>query len=1048
MELGKVTIKLQIRRRQPLSAPEGVGHIFAKIQLHFSMKQRYLSWVRTLWVLALLLGGSLVLEAQTTIRGTITDADGGDPLIGANVLVEGTSTGTVTDFDGNFELTVPTGASALRVSYTGYASQTVPLVAGQTVYNLEMSAGESLQEVVVVGYGTQSQQEVTSAVTSVKEEDFNQGVVNNPTQLVQGKVAGLQIATPGGDPNQTPTIRLRGLSTLGANTEPLVIIDGVIGASLNTVDPSDIASFDVLKDGSAAAIYGTRASSGVIIVTTKKGTKGKTTVDYRVQGGVEAFGRGVEVASADRFRELRPDAFDGGENNDWYDELTRTAFSQVHNIGIGGGLGTGSYRASLNYRDVEGVANWSGFNQLNGRVNINQSALDNKLKFDFTAAANSRQSDFGFNDAFRYAVIYNPTIPARATSVPAGANYTLVGGYTRVDQFDDFNPVAINEQNSNTGLNREQLVSGRVSYQPIEGLDIAAFFARNVTNNQFDTYFSKTSQFIGRDFNGRGQRTTEEFRNDLFELTANYNWEFSNNSSLKFLAGYSYQDLETDRLFVRGDQSISDVFGVNGFGFYNGFANGNSAVSSGGDRSELESFFGRVSLDYDNIFFASASLRSDGSTRFGADEKRGLFPAVSAGVNLAGFLNQADINTVKLRAGYGVTGNIPGQSNLSTRLFSQAGSFFFNGEYVPAYSISRNDNPALRFERKGELNVGLDLAFFDYKLTAAIDYFNRRTTDLIFNVPVSIGASNPITGESYTASSIFANLDDVAFVNRGIEVAVGYDVANSDRFSYRPSLVFSTITTILDSVDVENPDFPFFTGGAREQYQASTSPGAPGQNNAPTQVIRAGQELGQIYTYVFQGIADNGDYEFQDLNGDGSITFSSEASPDKQVVGNGLPDWTLGFQNEFRFGNFDASAFFRGAFGHSLANMPRNFYENTSPTRGTDNVVVTDNFDPNLRPEVLRFNSLYVERADFIVLDNASIGYRVPLAANSKISALRIGLAGQRLFYITNYSGVDPEVRYADNVDPLNPNILAPGIDRRNNYFRTRSFNLQVNVTF
>ena len=1003
---------------------------------------------RWLWVLALFFTSASVAVAQTTISGQISDAGNQETLIGANVIVPGTSIGTATDFDGNFELTVPEGTTALSVSYAGYQTQTLTLTPGQTTYNLNLSAGELLDEVVVIGYGSQKSKEVTSAVTSVKEDDFNQGVVNNPTQLIQGKVAGLQIANPGGDPNQAPTIRLRGLSTLGANTEPLVIIDGVIGASLSSVDPNDIASFDVLKDGSAAAIYGTRASSGVIIITTKKGKAGETTVSYQAQGGVETLAKGVEVASADRYVELRGSAVDFGERNNLYDDLTRTALSQIHNLSLSGGLGTGSYRASVNFRDVQGVANFSGFNQLNGRLNVTQSAFENKLRFDFTATTTTRKADVGFNDAFRYAVIFNPTIPLRGTVAPTGANYSYVGGYAQVDQFDYFNPVAINEQNSNTSDIQDQLLSGRVTVTPIPGLDVAALFSRNTVDSRFDQYYSKQSRFVGAGRNGLGQRTTRTNANDLFELTGNYALELANNSSVSFLAGYSYQKFETDESFVGTGNFISDQAGVSNFRFSNDFATGNATVTSGGDRSELQSVFGRVNFDYDDTYFLSASVRQDGSTRFGANNKTGIFPAVSGGVNLAKFVASSAVNTLKLRAGYGVTGNTPSGSRQSIQVFEPGGSFFYQGRFVPSYGITRNANPDLRFEKKGELNVGLDLAFLDYKLTGSVDYFNRRTTDLIFNVPVSIGSANPATGGSYVANSIFANLEDVAFVNRGVEFSLGYQVASTENFTWNPRIVISTVKTILDSVDVENPSFPFFTGGARQQFQPSTSPGAPGQNNAPTQVLRAGQEIGQIYTYVYQGIADNGDYILEDLDGSGDVTINSEASPDKRVVGSGLPDWTLGFQNEFRFGNFDAQLFFRGAFGHSLSNMPRNFYENVAPTRGTDNVVVTKYFDPGLNPSTLRFNSLYVEKADFVTLDNASIGYTFDLPSDSKLRRARIGLSGQRLFYITNYTGVDPEVRYADNADPLNPNILAPGIDRRNNYFRTRSFNLALNVTF
>ena len=1007
---------------------------------------------RLVWVVALLIGSASLTFAQTTISGTILDADNDEPLIGANILVVGTSTGTITDYDGNFELALPEGAEELRISYTGYAAQTIPVVAGQTNYNLSLGAGELLDEVVVVGYGTETQSEVTSAVTSVKEEDFNQGVVNNPTQLVQGKVAGLQIAQPGGDPNGSPSIRLRGLSSLGANTEPLIIIDGVIGASLNTVDPSDIAAIDVLKDGSAAAIYGTRAGAGVIIVTTKRGRAGEPVVSYNVQGGVETLSRGVQVADADTYVDLRGPEFDFGARNDYIDELTDTGLSQIHNLSFSGGSGTGSYRASINYRDVEGVAINTGFDQINARLNVRQSALDDMLRFDLSASVTSRESEFGFSEAFRYASIFNPTLPVRVDEAdgPSDNGYQVLGGYTQLDQFDYFNPIALAELNTNTGNARDGLISGRVTFEPVDNLEFSTQYAVTTRNIQNDTYQSRFSRGIGQDRGGLGSRFSQDQRDNLWEITGTYTLDLSADTEVEFLAGYSYQEFFVNNGFTQVGNFVSDATGVNGLQFGQDINNGLANINTGGDRSELESYFGRVSLDFLNTYFVKASLRSDGSTRFGADEKRGIFPAISAGVNLGSFVTNADVNTLKLRVGYGITGNLPGGSLNSQSRYNIQGAYPINGDpnsFDPGANILASANSGLRFERKSELNVGLDYAFFDYRLTGNIDYFRRNTDDLLFNATVPVGGSSP-NGDLFFTSSILANLDDVVFRNEGVEFALRYDLIQNEGFSYAPSFVFSTVKTTLDSVDNDSPIFEFFPGEGNQQFQFSTSPGSPGQNNAPTQVIRAGEEIGQIYTYVFEGIAEDGNYIFTDFNNDGDISFTSGESPDKQVVGNGLPDFTIGFANEFSFGNFNANLFFRGAFGHSLANMPRNFYENTAPTRGTDNVVTTELFNPDLSPAEVRFNSLYVEKADFVVLDNASIGYNIPLNSDSRLRNVRVSLAGQRLFYITNYTGVDPEVRYADNVDPLNPNVLAPGIDRRNNYFNTRSFNLGLTVGF
>ena len=1027
------------------------------------MKQSLAALQRFGVLAALLFFTGAIAVAQTTISGTIVDPETDEPLIGANVLVVGTSTGTITDYDGNYELTLPEGAEQIRVSYTGYSPQTIAVVPGQTTYDVELTSGELLEEVVVIGYGSTTQSEVTSAVTSVKEDDFNQGVVNNPTQLVQGKVAGLQISTPSGDPNQQPVIRLRGLSTLGANVEPLIIIDGVIGADLSTIDPSDIASVDVLKDGSAAAIYGTRAASGVIIYTTKRAAPGETTVSYNVQGGLEQFANGVDVASAEEYLDLRGgdgENIDFGERNDVYDLLTRNALSQIHNLSVTGGTENTSFRASLNYRDVEGVAVWSEFEQLNARLNVRQTAFDDMLTFDLTGSITSRESEEGYSAAFRYAPIFNPTIPLN----PGGPDRTedgfnVVGGFSQVDQFDYFNPLMINRLNSNELTNRQSLLSGIATLRPVDGLEIQAQYSVTSGTTRRDRYSQRTSNFpigIGANINGAGSNGFGNLEqgistNNLFEATASYGFDATSDLPVEFLVGYSYQELENEFSTIQAGNSLTDAVGTDGFGFYQDFNLGRSVVFSGGDRQELESFFGRVKLDYDDFLYLQASIRNDGSTRFGRDEKRGWFPAVSGGVDVGRFVTSPDINTIKLRAGYGVTGNLPGQSLLSQFLFTQGGAYPIAGpgQYAPAAVPLRNANSGLRFERKGELNVGLDLAFLDYRLTAAFDYFRRNTTDLIDQINVPPGGQSP-NGDLFFNDLIFANLDDVALQNNGFEATVGYDVLQSETFSWTPRVVFSSVRTSLEATDSDDLVFRFFAEGQGERYLESTSPGAPGQNQAPTQVIRVGEELGQIYTYVPRGVTDDGLFIFEDLNGDGQVEILQQASPDKEVVGFGLPDFTLGLQNQFYFGDFDASIFFRGDFGHSLENMPRNFYENLAPTRGTDNVVVTDYFDPNI--EESRFNARYVEEADFVVLDNASIGYNIPISSDSRIKSVRVGLAGRNLFYITNYTGVSPEVRYVDTGQGANPtangNILAPGIDRRNNYIRTRSFNLQANITF
>ena len=1022
-------------------------------------------------LLLLCLSMTSLAVAQSTVKGTLTDAESGEALIGANVLVVGTSSGTITDFDGTYSVSVPEGSTQLEFSYTGFQTQTVD-IAGQSVIDIAMSSGTVLDEVVVVGYGTTTQKQITSAVSSVKEEDFNQGQVNNPVQLIQGKVAGLSISAPGGDPNGGQTIRLRGLNTFGANTEPLVVIDGVIGGSLNTVDPSDIASIDVLKDGSAAAIYGTRASAGVILITTKKGKSGKTKIEYNTTLTTEMIAETLPVADratylAEREKAIRNfaaedatpediqsqiDALDASPDGqmtdtDWVDEVTDNSFSQVHNLSLSGGLGGTTYRASFNFRDVNGVGIGTGFDQLNGRLNLTQKALDDRLTVGLNVSATKRESDFGFEEAFRYATVYNPTAPVFFGPNSTSSLVDKYGGYYQSENFDNFNPVAILEQNSNTGERRDLLISLRGDYELVDGLKAGVFYSTQRTNLDNTEYYARNSYFRGFNDGGRAVRYSEDQTNDLFELTGNYNKSFGN-TDLDILGGYSYNEIGRDNFRAQASRFISDDTGADNLNFGNLAAQGDpNAVQSSRELYKVIGFFGRANLSIDNTYFLTATVRHEGSTRLGENNKWGTFPSVSAGINFANLADLPSVDNLKLRLAYGVTGALPPESYLSIFRYTRQGSFFFNGNFTPAFGPNRNANPDLKWERKTDINAGLDFALMDYKLTGTFDYYNSTTNDLIYFVGVPVPPN--------FAPNTWANLEDVELKNSGVELTLTYNMTNADKsFSWEPTVTFGTYETILDTLDVDNAEFSFFQGGS-EFFDPLTTPGAPGQNNNAIIGVFGGQEIGQIYGPVYDGLNEDGSFRFVDIDGDGMIE-TGFGGDDTQVIGNGLPDFSLGFANTFRFNDIDFSFFLRGDFGHDLANMYRNFYESNGNTRYIDNLVQTENYDPNSfgTPQ---FSSLYVEDASFLTLDNVSIGYRVPLAEGSKFSNLRFSLTGRNLFYITNYSGVDPNVRYtdpgaADNGGfasrEFNPSPLAPGIDRRNSYFRTRQFSFGLSVGF
>ena len=579
---------------------------------------------------------------------------------------------------------------------------------------------QALSEVVVVGYGTQEKKEITSSVASVKAEDFNKGVVNDPAQLLQGKVAGLSITRPGGDPNDGFNIRLRGVSTFGANAEPLVVIDGVIGASLATVDPNDIESIDVLKDGSAAAIYGTRGSSGVILVTTKSGQAGVTRVDYNASLAFSQVANSIEFMDASEYRQVAGSADLGGDT-DWLDEVTDLGVSQIHNLSLSGGTSATTYRASVNIRDVEGIGINTGFEQLNARFNLTQKALKDRATFTVNATTTTKNSELGWNEAFRYAISANPTLPVR---YDGGTGQTDIGGYAERDIFDFFNPVSIAEQVINDQKDIKILGSFRADFDlsdMVDGLTLGFFYSQQRENELKGQYAPSTTKF--QDANARdgiAARNSVNKWNELFETTLNYNNSFGS-SDIAFLGGYSYQDFYEEGHGASGGIFLTDAFTYNNLGTAQEFPRGLGGAGSYANSNRLIAFFGRLNFTFDGTFFLSASARYEGSSRFGEDEKWGLFPAASAGVNVTNLTSIPGIDDLKLRASYGRTGNQPGSSYESIQRYGATGSFFFNGNYVPSYGPISNANSALQWETKDEIDIGADFSAVGGK----VDWYNR-----------------------------------------------------------------------------------------------------------------------------------------------------------------------------------------------------------------------------------------------------------------------------------------------------------------------------------
>jgi iron complex outermembrane receptor protein len=982
----------------------------------------------------LLFGGFIYAQ---TVTGTVSDNSG--PVPGVNIIVQGTTTGTQTDFDGNYSLDVGSDDAVLVFSFIGYSTQTIP-VNGQSVINVTLAEDAAqLDEVVVVGYGSTTRKEVTTAVTSVSTEDFNQGTINEPTQLLQGKVAGLTAYNKGGDPNTNATIRLRGISTIGGSAEPLVIIDGVPGGDLNAVDPNDIENITVLKDGSAAAIYGTRGSSGVIIVTTKSGkTMQEARISYNGQFATSSIANQVDIMNASEF--IAAGGNDLGSDTDWIDEVTRTGFSQIHNVSAVGGTEKSTYRVSANFRDTEGILQNTGFKQFNARTKLSTRLLDDKLKVDFNAALTQRDSDFGFNEALRYAVTYNPSAPIFGDDAIFPFNSEQYGGYFEtLGLFDSFNPVSIANQNKNYGSRSIVTYALNFKYSFTDNLTADLAISEQNIKNQNRTYYPTTSYFRGNAVSpvrrGRADFNTNESRLQTLEAFATYNKQISDKLSFKVTAGYSYQENDFNEFaLVLGDFppgvdfDFQDQIEASQDLLEAGRVEANSARRDG---DKIIAAFARVNATFDNAIYFNASLRREGSSRFGTDNQWGTFPSVAVGADLNNYLGLENVNLLKARIGYGVTGSIPPEVGLFATTFDVANGADGNSSSGTS-NASRAPNPDLKWEEKNELNFGIEFA--NDRLSATMDIYTRTIEDFIYLADVDAALFNGIGQQYQNGGELKTN---------GFELTANYDAVKTDKLTWNTGIVFSTYKTTLEKS----------TSGD----QVIANLGSPGQNSTNMILVREGEEVGQIWGPVWTGEVDgNGTPILADVNGDGNLVTDQGSAlqddADFKVLGKGLPDFEIGWTNQLTFGKWDLNAFFRGAFGHSLVNTFRAFYEPRIGSQASYNFVNTELASADVK--TAQFSSHYVEKADFFKLDNLSVGYNFDID-NSYIRNIRLSLSGQNLFTITDYTGTDPEPSLQDfgaasNGDFVNAtaNVLAPGIDRRNSYFSSTTITLGINVNF
>ena len=962
--------------------------------------------------------------AQTQISGTVVDQTG-EPVIGAYVTLESdNSVGTITDFDGYYEISVPSNAN-LVFSFMGYESQTLS-VAGKSTLDVTLAeVTTKLEEVVAIGYGSQKAKEVTSSVTSVKSEDFNAGVKGNPMGLLQGKVAGLNISKKGGDPTSTGyNIQIRGFSTLdkGAGSAPLYIVDGVPVSNIDNISPEEIASMDVLKDGSAAAIYGTRGTNGVIIITTKRSEGesaecGRASVEYSGYVSYAAAQKKTGMATPEQYRNLEsisggkvvPVIIDGGYNTDWMDALLNPApITHSHNVAISGNTKNFGYRGSVMFKDAKGVAVNSGRQEIIAKIAADQKLLDGWLKLQYDFSYMHYRNDYFCGD-FKQAAILNPTYPIYNKETESGYYLPTASGQS--------NPVAAANQKESyqEGNYFRGSVKATVDIKAVPGLKVNGFAAIEEGDN-YDYYYC--SQLYDTDKNeaGKAERKTSRNLNQLYEATIDYSGSWSGHN-LAVVAGFSYQNF-----FYDGSNMSNKGFPTDNYKYYSMYDGDASKkylnIGSYRNSNTLMSMFARVNYNYNEKYLISASVRREGSSRFGENHKWGWFPAVSAGWRISGedfMSDQTWCDDLKLRLGFGITGNNLGSDLKSKQLLTTGGTFWYDGEWITTYGVMQNANPDLRWEKKYEYNVGIDFAFLKSRLNGTIDLYYRDTKDLLWEYDVPT--------PPYQFNKLLANCGEI--VSKGIEISLtGVPVLTKDwNWTTGVTLAFNDNKI----VKLSDPEL-----GLNYSEMLCGGVGENGIQGVNTQKIVEGESVGTFYGYKVVGVTSKGALKYEK---------DEEGKNKLQVIGNAQPLFTYGWNNTIRWKNLDLTFFFRGVYGNDVLNVKRWAY-GPSKSQGM-NVFIKDVEALANGTGVYRqglFSDYYLEDGSYLKLDNITLGYNVPLNPNKYVQSLRIYATAENVFTVTSYSGIDPEV--------ITSSVWDSGIDATGFYPSVTNVMLGVNVVF
>jgi TonB-linked SusC/RagA family outer membrane protein len=961
--------------------------------------------------------------AQKKIQGTIKD-NNGIPLSGVTITEKNTSNAVLSDFDGKYEILLKDEKSNLLFTYIGFKNKEVLATNKSQIDVFLVSSTDELSEVIVVGYGTQKKSRVTSAIASIKEKDFIKGNIRDASDLIKGKVAGLTISNGSGDPGSSSNITLRGFSSILGDASPLVLINGVPG-SLNTVAPNEIASIDVLKDASAAAIYGTRGANGVILITTKTINKEMApTITYSTFATINNFTNKAKFLDAGQQRNLRSQGFtipytDGGASTDWLNEISGSGFAQNHNLALKGGTAKTNYIVNLNYVNESGVFNNTFNKEYRFSFDVNHTMFNDKLKINLSLLNGTQ--NMGLSEgiaayAYRQAMIRNPTAPV----------YNPDGTYNEDNgKFQYYNPVAIMNETTQDRNNTWQRFTANLTLDLLPGWNVGTQLSKN-KNTALNGYSESKKHYSNtiNKRNGSASRDTGATDNDYVEITSKYHKIFDKHE-FTVLGGYSYQYTLNQGFSASSYDFPTDAFSYNNLEAGNALTDGKARMGSYKDDSTLIGFFGRVNYNFNSKYDLLFSIRREGSSKFGANYQWGNFPAVSAGwsINKESFLEDVTaVNTLKLRAGYGETGVIPTDPYMSKTLYEYDGYFFNDGKWVKGLQPTRNPNPDLRWETTAEVNIGLDFGLFENRISGSFDVYSKKTSDMLYsyNVPTP----------PYLASGMIANVGKME--NKGFEILLNTIPVKTENFVWNSSMTFShnknELTSLSNDLYKIEGDY-LNTGNAGDPISFTTHR------------LEVGQSLGNFWGLKSVDITDDGKWIVELPDGTRqTLTTAMYNDANMQYLGNGVPQYYAGWTNNFTYKKFDLSVVLTGAFDFQILNTQRMFYEN--PTIAYN--MLDSAYDKVYDKAVLSYNqtyvSYYIEQGDYVKVDNVTLSYNFDVTPFKILNAMRLYVSGNNLATFTKYKGLDPEIKREDP--------RTQGMDNRDKYPSTTGITLGLNVTF